>query len=428
MECKDGPHEEDLLSALRFAMVTTFYPPYHFGGDATLVQRLSHALARRGHEVDVIHDADAHRTLSSIPEPAPGREPNGVTVHPMRSRMGALSCLATQQLGRPLVHGRAIRDIFATRRFDVVHYHNISLIGGPAILRYGNALKLYTTHEHWLVCPTHVLWRHDRELCTERQCLRCVLHYRRPPQLWRSTHMIENATGAVDQFIAPSRFTAAQHRRLGFMRDFEILPNFLPDTPMPTDAESVASNAPPYFLFAGRLERLKGLHDVMPHFGADAGAELWVAGTGSMESELRRQAHSLPKVKFLGQVSEKRLRSLYSGARALVLPSMCYEVFPMVLLEAFRDRLPVIARRLGPLPELLEAGGGILFENHDEFAHAIRTMTLDSDLRDEHARAGRKVFATRWTESVVLDRYFELILSIARRRGRMRVVDELQTA
>jgi len=414
------------LSALRFAMVTTFYPPYHFGGDGILVQRLSHALARRGHEVDVIHDADAHRVLSGIPGAVPSPKPAGVTVHPMRSRLGALSCLATQQLGRPLVHGRRIREIFEKRAFDVVHYHNISLVGGPAILTYGDAIKLYTTHEHWLVCPTHVLWRHGRELCTGRQCLRCLMHYRRPPQLWRSTHMIEKATRSVDQFLAPSRFTADQHRRFGFMRDFEILPNFLPDTPAPAEGEQ--ADEAPYFLFAGRLEHLKGLQDVIPHFGAEAEAELRVAGTGSMEAELKRLAAAFPKVKFLGQVGEQQLRRLYARAIALVVPSLCYEVFPMVLLEAFRDRLPVIARRLGPLPELIETAGGILFEDSEELGRALRTMAGDSALRERHAQTGRKAFETYWSESVVLDRYLELLLAIARRRGRDRVVRELQTA
>ena len=61
-------------------------------------------------------------------------------------------------------------------------------IGGPGCSRYGgDAVKLYMAHEHWLVCPTHVLWRHGRELCTGRECLRCTLRYQRPPQLWRYT-------------------------------------------------------------------------------------------------------------------------------------------------------------------------------------------------------------------------------------------------
>ena len=135
----------------------------------------------------MIHDVDAHDLLRKGDPPAPLEEPKGVRTHPLRSRAGALSCLATQQLGHPLVHGAKIRRILDGGDFDVIHFHNVSLIGGPGVLAYGDAIKLYTAHEHWLVCPTHVLWRHNREVCTGRQCFRCSLHYRRPPQLWRHT-------------------------------------------------------------------------------------------------------------------------------------------------------------------------------------------------------------------------------------------------
>ena len=106
------------MSGLRFAMVTTFYPPHHFGGDGAYVRRLTHALARRGHRVDVLHDVDAFRILHQGPEPEALEEPTGVTVHPFESRVPGLSCLATQQLGLPLEIRtpvrRHLRELVAT--------------------------------------------------------------------------------------------------------------------------------------------------------------------------------------------------------------------------------------------------------------------------------------------------------------------------
>jgi len=118
---------------LRFCMVTTFYPPYNFGGDGVFIRRLSNELARRGHRVDVIHCADAYRLLAGH-EPAAAYEdhPN-VTVHGLRSRFGFLSPLATQQTGRPLLKAAAIRRILA-QGFDVILYHNISLVGGLTVI------------------------------------------------------------------------------------------------------------------------------------------------------------------------------------------------------------------------------------------------------------------------------------------------------
>ncbi len=179
---------------LRVAIVTTFYPPCNFGGDGRYVQSFVHSLARRGCEVEVIYDADAWRMgkgiLHSPSPPLPEPEPPGVTVHQLQSRWPLGSTLLTHQTGRPIVQRVAIEAILA-KGFDVIHYHNISLVGGPGVLVLGEGIKLYTAHEHWLVCPTHILWRHNRELCTGRECLRCVLNYRRPPQLWRHTSLLE---------------------------------------------------------------------------------------------------------------------------------------------------------------------------------------------------------------------------------------------
>src|SRR5262249_17800651 len=142
---------------LKFCMLTTFYPPYHFGGDAIGIQRLARGLVRRGHKVTVIHDVDAYNLLHRGPEPSPEPEPEGLTVQRLKSGLGRLSPLLTQQTGRPIVNGRRIRRIIEDGQFDVINFHNISLVGGPGMLSVGTGVKLYMAHEHWLVCPMHVL-------------------------------------------------------------------------------------------------------------------------------------------------------------------------------------------------------------------------------------------------------------------------------
>src|SRR5262245_1342805 len=89
---------------LRFCMLTTFYPPHNFGGDGIGIQRLVQALARRGHHVTVVHDIDAYNALHEGPEPDATPEPDGVEVVRLRSGMGKLSPLLTQQCGRPLAN------------------------------------------------------------------------------------------------------------------------------------------------------------------------------------------------------------------------------------------------------------------------------------------------------------------------------------
>ncbi len=168
-------------------MVTTFFPPYSFGGDAVYVEQLSLELARQGHEVHVVHCADAYLALAPTGPRHRGmpRHPN-LTVHTLKSRAGILSPLVTHQTGRPGLKDPQVRALLEGSRWDVIHYHNMSLMGLTA-LGYGSAIKFYTVHEYWLLCPMHVLWKLDREPCEEKACVRCMLHGRRPPQLWRST-------------------------------------------------------------------------------------------------------------------------------------------------------------------------------------------------------------------------------------------------
>ncbi|MCI0487461.1 MAG: glycosyltransferase family 4 protein [Blastocatellia bacterium] len=397
-------------------MITTFYPPYNFGGDGIFVQRLSRELAARGHSVEVIHCLDSYRALArNEPEIICEDEPN-ILVHGLESKAGVLSPLATQQTGFPLFKSAAIEEILS-KKFDVIHYHNISLVGGPRLLEYGEAIKLYTTHEYWLVCPTHVLFKYNRAACTSRQCLRCSLIYRRPPQWWRYTRLLENAVRHIDAFIAPSRFSRDMHARMGLDLPMEHLPPFVPES----EGGSSASFELPdreYFLFAGRLEKLKGLQTLLPVFKHYPKAALIVAGAGDYEAELKRMAEGCSNIRFLGRVSESHLQALYHGAVALIVPSLCYEVFPLVAVEAFKQETPAIVRRLGSLPEIIEeSGGGIVFDTEEGLIEAMDRLLADRIYREELGKRGREAYLEKWTPQVHIERYLQLIHSQIAVRG-----------
>jgi len=415
------------MRALRFCFLTTFYPPYHFGGDAIGIQRLARGLVREGHHVTVIHDVDAFLALAPSPANVDTVD-DGVETVRLRSRFGTLSALLTQQTGHPVVHGRRIREVLDAGRFDVVNFHNVSLIGGPGLLSYGStAIRLYMAHEHWLVCPTHVLWRHGRELCSGRQCLRCTLHYRRPPQLWRYTGLLRRQLEEVDTFIAMSEFSRDKHHEFDFPKPMEVLPYFLPDADGDT-AEGMAGppQERPYFLFVGRLERIKGLDDVIDVFRDYHDADLLILGDGEYSAPLRQRAQGLPNVRFLGRVPVEELSRYYRHAVALIVPSVCFETFGIILIEAFRQGTPVIARRLGPFPEIVaRAGEGELFDTADELVGAMRRLQGDPDHRNRLAQAGADAFQAHWSERTVVPQYLDIVRRTAERTGRQAIADSL---
>ncbi len=391
------------MKSLRILMFTTFYPPYSFGGDAVGVQRMARALVARGHEVTVVHDEDAYLSLGGQ-QPAVAGEDDGVIAIGLRSRNGMLSNLLTQQIGRPVVHGRRIREIAEAGQFDIVWHNNTSLVGGPGLLGVGNGLQVYEAHEHWLVCPTHVLWRYNKELCEKRECIRCVLNHRRPPQMWRYTGYLDRQMDQIDLVIAKSEFSRDKHREFGLRQDMEVLPYFLPDLVLAKKSKSPHSR--PYFLFVGRLEKIKGLQDVFPAFDKYPDAELLILGDGDYSAELKALAAGNERIKFLGRKSLDELNAYYRAALGLIVPSVCYETFGIILIEAFRLGTPVIARRLGPFPEIVEkAKGGVLFETEDELLAAMHGLQNDPGLREKQSKAARVAFEKHWSEGPVLEAF-----------------------
>lgn len=419
------------MSGLRICMVTTFYPPYSFGGDAIGVQRLSHALVRQGHDVTVVHDEDAFRALhrGTVPDRPALDDDEGVKVIRLRSRFGVLSSLLVQQFGRPVLHAARLRALLAPGQWDVVNFHNISLIGGPGILHYPtDAVTLYMAHEHWLVCPTHVLWRYRRERCDQRECLRCQMVYRRPPQLWRYTGALERGLRRVDSVIAMSEFSRVKHREFGLQREMEVLPYFLPPVADGPPIREASPHGRPFFFFAGRLELIKGLDDVLPAFAKYPEADLVIAGDGDHGPALRAQARGMSNVHFLGRLEPELLADYYHHALATIVPSVCFETFGIVLIEAFRQGSPVLARRVGPFSEILErAGAGELFETSEELLGALRRLREDPARRAQLAAAGRQAVERHWTEAAVVPAYLDLVKNAASRRGRLDILSRLET-
>lgn len=409
--------DPEMPRPLNFLHVTTFYPPYSFGGDGIFVQRLAHALGDQGHHVDIVHCVDSYLLAGRRAGSQSPVHPN-VTVHPLRSPYGWLSPLLSHQTGRPYLKQGLLQAVLDGRNHDVVHFHNISLLG-PEVLALGNpeAIKLYTMHEYWLVCPTHLLWKFGRELCQAAQCLRCTIRAKRPPQLWRYTGLLDEAAQRVDQFLSPSQFTARLHAERGFNRPVRYLPNFsecadqdwLQPPPSPYER--------PYFLYAGRLETIKGLQTLIPLWEKITAFDLLVAGSGSQESALRAMAAGNARVRFAGNIPQQEMGRFYVHAVALIVPSLTYEIFPLVVAEALARKTPVIAREIGGLTELIgESGGGFVYRSEEELLQTIHRLGSCAPLRSEAGERGYRHFLEHWSTAAHLKLYSEILSETAQRK------------
>lgn len=393
---------------MRFCMVTTFYPPFHFGGDATYVRALSRALVEEGHEVEVIHCQDAYEVNGTDVTPTAEAADPGISVHRLKSRAGVLSPLITQQTGQPGLKAGALREIL-DGSFDVVHFHNISLIGGPGVLAYSRApVTLYTAHEHWLLCPTHIFWKNRSRPCDHPTCFSCSLISGIPPQLWRYTDLARRMVRGVDALIAPSAYTAKAHRDAGFLPEATVLPLF--STLEPPDPAPFAQRERPLFVCVGRVTKAKGVGPLLKEFETLPDYDIHVIGEGDARPDLQREFAHCPNIRFLGALPQRELISHYSAANALIFPSLAPETFGLAIVEALACGTPAIVRDAGGCREIIDqTEGGIVYQTSDELRDGVQRLAMDQALRHEMGERGRSGVRRLYTKEHHIAGYLDLI-------------------
>ena len=397
-------------------MITTFYPPYHTGGCGIHVYHLSSFLARQGHQVEVIHCVDSYFTKRQTKQRGRYEEHVNLKVHRIKSGLGLISPTITYLTGYPLLVSKKIERIL-NKGFDVIHYHNISLFGGLAALSFGDAIKLFTLHTYWLICPTHYLWKFNREICQDKECLKCMIFYGKlPPQLWRYSSLQDKMLKNVDALIAPSAFLKRKHLEEGIKTRLEWISNFvLPawQNSMPKEENTVqeVKNFVPYFLYAGRLEFHKGVQVLIKAYTKKRRkSRLLIAGDGTYSQALKLQAVNNPNIVFLGQIPPEKLKVLYANAQALVVPSLWHENSSIAVLEAASHGLPVIATGNGGLMEVVDGNkAGIVYGEVDELTGALERIEEDSDLRNKLAASALKAYQKYYSPEAYLNKYYSLI-------------------
>jgi len=264
-----------------------------------------------------------------------------------------------------------------------------------------------------------VLWKFNRKVCDKKNCIACSLAFKRPVQLWRYTGIMERMLQYVDVFISPSRFTLNKHVEEFPKIPMVRIPHFLP---VGNNSNVTAPNEPsmhqrPYFLFVGRLEKIKGLQNLIPVFKKNKKYELLIAGEGTYGETLARLAGDAPNIKFLGLIHFDRLQHLYRNAIALIVPSICYEVFGIIIIESFSMKTPVIVNNLGPMPEIIEeSGGGFVYSNEQDLVEAMDSLAGNSRLRRQMGEKGFSAFLKYWSEENHIRQYMNLIDGIKDRR------------
>jgi glycosyltransferase involved in cell wall biosynthesis len=317
----------------------------------------------------------------------------------------------------------ALRRLIRRYRPDVVHVHNLFPALSPAVIRAAAAEGVpvvMTLHNFRLMCLPATFLRDGRvcEDCAGRLPWPGVVHgcYRRSraqSAVLATSLVLHRWLGTferVSRFIAVSGFVRDKYVAAGFEPwRIVVKPNFAWPGPR-------REGPGRYFLFVGRLSPEKGVATLLSAWRQDLG-RLLVVGDGPEAPGLRRLAPG--GVEFRGAVAREEARRLVAQARAVLVPSIWYEAFPRVVVEAYAAGVPVVAGRIGALPEVVEDGvTGLLAEPGDPASWAAAVGRLIDDGVSERLGEGAyRAWATRYTPEANLRRLEGIYRGVAGQTG-----------
>jgi len=251
---------------------------------------------------------------------------------------------------------------------DLVHAHNTFMMISPSVYEAcgeAHVPVLQTLQNYRLLCPAALLFRdgHVCEECSEHGLTRSVWHgcYRdsRPTTaavaLMLKTHRERRTwTDAVTGYVVATEFARQKfiHGGLPAEKIF-VKPNFVDPDP------GERSQPGDYALFVGRLSPEKGVSTLLAAWSRlGPSIPLVIAGDGPLRPRLEAEVakNNLRQVSFRGRLNPSETRAAMKQARFLVLPSLWYEGFPMVMAESLACGTPVLGSRLGAIEEIITDG------------------------------------------------------------------------
>ncbi len=298
---------------------------------------------------------------------------------------------------------KALQHLLQDVHIDIAHLHIYygqltTSIFKP--LRKVGVPIVQTLHEYKIVCPVYTLLS-SGEICQacQGQAFWHVLAKRcnRGSILRSALSMVESyvsralgSTTKIDHFIAVSDFLRDKVIELGVPADkVTTVHNFI-------DASKFKPNTSPgeYFLFLGRLERLKGIFTLIEAASA-LNKPLLIVGHGSARSEIERliEQNGLHHIQLLGFKQGEALQELIRNSICVVAPSEWYETFGLILIESFAHGRPVIASRIGGMTEVVSDGrDGLLFPpgNVEALRECLVWMEKHTEQAAEMGMLGRR--------------------------------------
>lgn len=346
---------------MKIGLIHNLYGELSRGGAETAVKLLADKLIKSDHEVFIITTKPKKTKLKSSDFQAAGNpkifylesEFYNLNRHGLVYRVAwqvnnILSCR----------HAGTVKKILKTEKPDMIITHNLMGIGFM-IPRAIKQLKI--RHEHFL---------HDIQLLHPSGLIifgREKVINRPWAKLYQA--LTRNLFASPDKIISPSEWLLEIHKQHGFFKDseHEVRPFRWPGLKTnPQPKVFPAKN----FLFIGQIEKQKGILLLIKAFrnidNPDITLTVAIRGGGDSLDDARQLAADDNRIHFLGPLSYEETEDVKTASDVLIMPSLCYENSPTVIYGAHAAGLPVIAARIGGIPELMKPSD-LLFNPGDVY-------------------------------------------------------------
>lgn len=395
---------------MKILLVNKFLYPK--GGAENYTLNLGQLLREKGHEVEYFGMADERNVAGNR---------LGAEVSAMDFSKGVLHNLHAPF--RIIYNAEAagqLAKVLEAFQPDVVHLNNIQFHLTPSVIlaadshrrKTGRRVKIVSTaHDYQMVCPSHGLFDGQYRLC--EKCLggnylhcaagKCVkgsylksLLAALDGAVWRNSR----AYRSIDAIICCSAFLKEKLDTNPALREKTlVLHNFSKEFP---EERAEKGN---YVLQFGHLSREKGTYTLLEAVKGLPEVEFVFAGAGEAVPKLRE----LPNARYVGFLTGQALEDLVRRAKLTVYPSQWPENCPLSVIESISLGTPVVAGRIGGIPELVREGeNGELFEagNAAQLENILRKLLETPGLLARYEEnCGPSGFETR-------ESYYRKLMSI----------------
>jgi glycosyltransferase involved in cell wall biosynthesis len=345
---------------MRILLISNMFPPFIMGGAEMAASSLARLLAKAGHEVHVLTSAPTREAegCESVAERLTVERrffPNIFQIY-QADRNRSLSKIIWHVNDHFHAQSEQIcRQVIDQFQPDVVNTHDLQGIGYNLLKAIGERRVpcVQTLHDFGFMCVSMNMFRHGRE------CRRYHLTCQASAAVKRSYFEQIEALA----FISPSAALLERYRpHLPRHREATVIPLPLEFESPPAAARSAAAELDPgmQLLYVGQVERWKGIDfllEVLAGLAPRHRFHLRVLGGGSLLERLQESYGRAAWVTFEGKVPAGRVGAYMQASDLLVVPSMWFENAPLVISQALRLSLPVLASDTGGLPEMVKAGG-----------------------------------------------------------------------